>query len=175
MPLDKDSFLSRLRHYREEDRHECNLINARMGWLITGQSFLITAFAITANNSDAWFRMGSTIALFVTAEYFARKLSCALLQAELVIYDWHAKEAELAAEVSRVADVELRTELESYFIGRNWKKQGEDEDQRHKKSFEFQRRIYWVFLLIWIGLLIVSCVQNGRGWVIEWLKQAVTR
>ena len=36
---------------REEMRHEDNLINARLSWLVNSQSFLFGAFAITLNGS----------------------------------------------------------------------------------------------------------------------------
>ena len=168
MTLTRDPFLSRLKHYREEDRHECNLINARMSWLINGQSFLIGAYVIAANNSDVWFRVGITVCLFVIAEYCARKLSKAITQAESVIDEWHAKEAILQEEVKSVQDIELRKEMESYFVSRQWpKERGEKEDERHRESFAFQRNIYGIFLFIWIGLLVLSLVLNGRALVIK--------
>jgi len=172
MALSREAFLSRLKHYREEDPHECNLINARMSWLIGGQSFLIGAYVIAANNSDVWFRLGITLCLFVIAEYCARKLAKSITQADLVIDDWHYKEADLQEDVKGVKDNELRKEMESYFIGRQWKKRGEEEDKRHRESFSFQRNIYWVFLFIWVGLLILSLVLNCRGWLVDWVKHA---
>ena len=36
---------------REEIRHQDNLINARLSWLVSSQSFLLSAFAITLNGS----------------------------------------------------------------------------------------------------------------------------
>src|SRR5580765_3928510 len=39
------------RFLREEMRHEDNLINARLSWLVNSQSFLFGAFAITLNGS----------------------------------------------------------------------------------------------------------------------------
>ncbi|MFN6399000.1 MAG: hypothetical protein ACK449_03810 [Planctomycetota bacterium] len=168
MTLSRVEFLSRLKHYREEDRHECNLINARMSWLINGQSFLIGAYVIAANNSDIWFRVGITVCLLVIAEYFARKLSKAISQADSVIDEWHVKEARLQEEVKSVQDIELRKEMESYFVGRQWQKAlGEKEDERHRESFAFQRNIYWIFLFIWIALLVMCLVLNGRALVIK--------
>ncbi len=38
---------------REEMRHEDDLINARLSWLINSQSFLFGAFAITLNGSPS--------------------------------------------------------------------------------------------------------------------------
>jgi len=38
---------------REEMRHEDNLVNARLSWLINSQSFLFGAFAITLNGSPS--------------------------------------------------------------------------------------------------------------------------
>jgi hypothetical protein len=43
--LTKDEYV----FLREEMRHEDNLINARLSWLINSQSFLFGAFAITVN------------------------------------------------------------------------------------------------------------------------------
>lgn len=40
---------SEFRFLRDEIRHEDGLINQRLSWLVSSQSFLITAFAITLN------------------------------------------------------------------------------------------------------------------------------
>src|SRR5258708_1102177 len=45
--LTKDEYM----FLREEMRHEDNLINARLSWLVNSQSFLFGAFAITLNGS----------------------------------------------------------------------------------------------------------------------------
>jgi hypothetical protein len=45
--LTKDEYI----FLREEMRHEDNLINARLSWLVNSQSFLFGAFAITLNGS----------------------------------------------------------------------------------------------------------------------------
>src|SRR5258708_8487821 len=45
--LTKDEYV----FLREEMRHEDNLINARLSWLVNSQSFLFGAFAITLNGS----------------------------------------------------------------------------------------------------------------------------
>lgn len=139
-----------------------------MSWLIGSQSFLIGAYVIAADNSDVWFRLGITLCLFVIAEYCARKLAKSITQAELVIDEWHVKEAALQAEVAGVGDDEQRKEMESYFVSRRWPtRRGETEDERHRESFAFQRNIYSVFLFIWIGLLVLSLVLNGRELVIK--------
>jgi len=36
---------------REEIRHQDNLINARLSWLVSSQSFLLSGFAVTLNGS----------------------------------------------------------------------------------------------------------------------------
>src|SRR5512132_50418 len=39
-------------HYlREEIRHQDNLINARLSWLVSSQSFLLSGFAVALNGS----------------------------------------------------------------------------------------------------------------------------
>ena len=45
--LAKDEYI----FLREEMRHEDNLINARLSWLVNSQSFLFGAFAIILNGS----------------------------------------------------------------------------------------------------------------------------
>jgi len=43
-----------LREYtflREEIRHQDNLVNARLSWLVSSQSFLLSGFAVTLNGS----------------------------------------------------------------------------------------------------------------------------
>ena len=36
---------------REEIRHQDNLINARLSWLVSSQAFLLSAFAVTLNGA----------------------------------------------------------------------------------------------------------------------------
>src|SRR6185295_15038133 len=36
---------------REEIRHQDNLVNARLSWLVSSQSFLLSGFAVTLNGS----------------------------------------------------------------------------------------------------------------------------
>jgi uncharacterized membrane protein YidH (DUF202 family) len=51
---------------REEIRHEDNLINQRLSWLVSSQAFLLTGFAITLNGpvhfrSDTYERLSHTL------------------------------------------------------------------------------------------------------------------
>jgi hypothetical protein len=44
-------FLEEYSFLREEIRHQDNLINARLSWLVSSQPFLLSGFAVTLNGS----------------------------------------------------------------------------------------------------------------------------
>lgn len=50
---DEHSSLHEYIFLREEIRHQDNLINARLSWLVNSQSFLLSAFAVSLNGSAA--------------------------------------------------------------------------------------------------------------------------
>ena len=50
-PQDKVLPLQEFAFLREEIRHQDNLINARLSWLVSSQSFLLSGFAVTLNGS----------------------------------------------------------------------------------------------------------------------------
>lgn len=52
-----DTTLDELKFYREEVKHEFNLIAHRLSWYVTCQSFLLTTFAIAKGNTvdGNWF------------------------------------------------------------------------------------------------------------------------
>lgn len=94
--ISDEKFLALFNICREEDRHECNLINHRMTWLVTVQSFLIASYSIIAVGAiSEYFRIGVTIVLFVIGILSATQLIRAVHAAERVIKDWHSREAIL--------------------------------------------------------------------------------
>ncbi len=48
---DKSLSLREYTFLREEIRHQDNLVNARLSWLVSSQSFLLSGFAVTLNGS----------------------------------------------------------------------------------------------------------------------------
>ena len=154
--MDKGDFQNLLRHYREEDRHECNLINHRMVWLVTCQSFFITSYAIAFNNSNLPYRLVFTSALVVVGCFTAVKLGDAVVQAERIIKKWHTKEGKLEKDVENLPDTLDKKYFEKFFIGRNWLSL----DEEHEKAFAFQRYIKHFLITIWILLAILTLLIN---------------
>lgn len=85
----------RLGYYREENRHEFNLLGQRMTWFVACQAFLITALAITASNSNDSFRLTYGTALCIIGAFTSGLAWLGILAACAVIRKWLKLEEEL--------------------------------------------------------------------------------
>ena len=152
-----DAFIKRLEYYRAEDRHECSLVNYRMSWLTTCQSFLIAAFVIVHNSQSIVLRLSLSILIPVVGIYVARKIKLSIQEADNIIDRWHQKEHDWLADVDRLTDVTLREYLRSFWGGRNWK----GVDPQHEKSFEFQRKVHGRFESALWAMLFIGVFVDG--------------
>jgi hypothetical protein len=90
--------LAEFANYRDEDRHECNLLSARVGALLTSQSLLATAAAILYNHDGKGGAQFLVIPVITTMAlvmnlfaFLAIGIGCEVMRG------WHAHGAALLA------------------------------------------------------------------------------
>jgi hypothetical protein len=151
----RESFLSRIRHYREEDRHESALINARMGWLINIQAALIIAFFILSLGKNPFFVICNSLFLSLMAVFFAYTITRAIRKAEIMVYEWHMREKQVYKEIEELQNNDLIKELGNYFLTHLWER-SEKEDKKLSDSFSFQKMVFPALMLFWSAVLLFS-------------------
>jgi hypothetical protein len=154
----REWFIARLNYYRNEDRHECGLIAHRMSWLLTCESFLFTAYAITGNCPDMVFRITFWAVLASIGALLAISLQPSISEAHNIINRWHERERELEDAIQSYPTSTVRTDLMAYSVGRGWqRKENGSIDKQHRRSFWFQRNAQRLFLAIWAATFFITC------------------
>ena len=78
---------------RDEIKTEYNLLNSRLTWFVTSQSFLVSAFAISRANGFVWFDWFATLLLPIVGLLLAALVLPSLMAACQTIELWHEKQA----------------------------------------------------------------------------------
>ncbi len=142
------SRLDKFRLYREEDKHECNLISLRVGALLTSQSLFLTASAILYSN-PVWGKKAVLIAIAILALLTS---SLALNEIRIgcrVLSKWHELGRQLIAEDRQAHP---HSELEGCFIERT------PDDLSFKSVDRFGIGLAGLFCLFWaIAVAWLSC------------------
>ena len=138
-----------LRFCREEIRHEFALLNTRITWYVTCQSFLITAFSILAANNLVknfpWFNLCIAVLGIVTSILTLSPVKAA----HETIALWLEKQRSLFA-VSDSHELIAR-----YAISRDLLPV--ENDGRHKRSLLFSHYSPWAFIAVWLIFIGLSC------------------
>jgi hypothetical protein len=144
--------LERLRFYREEIKHEFNLLSNRVSSYVTSQSFLVTAFALSMGNSNPrWgslFRLIFPLVLSLLGIVVSIQAWPGIKGACDIISLWHEKQNRLFAEDPRLDDYRVERPLTA--PGRRT-----PVDIIHERSLWFAKWSTWIFLAAWtiFGLL----------------------
>ena len=155
--LSREDVMRLLTYYREEDRHECGLINHRMTWLVMFQSLGITSYAICSANPNLPLRLVLSLTLAAIGCFSAAKLGDALEQARLVIKDWHDLEGELYEIIKKMPPCPDKEYLCRLNIGRKWAR---GIDERHERSFAFQKELKSMLICVWVILACLAILIN---------------
>lgn len=146
-----------LRFYRDEVKHEFNLLAMRSNILVTCQSFLVLPYAIlsTAPNVRAVLVLHYLVA--VLGIFVVLILLGPLNAAHRTINKWLLKQRALfkgsealfdyALDRDMIRDVDTRIE----------------KDRDHVRSLAFSRYGPWAFILFWCGAIIWSTVRTLLG------------
>lgn len=149
------TILEKLNFYRDEVKHEFNLLAMRSNILITCQSFLVVPFAILNTAPD--FRLVCLPIILVallgcTIAFIIKK---PILSAHMTIELWLNKQRELIAQ--------NKEELKDFAINRDFISgvtQDINKDKVHIESLAFSKKAPNIFLTFWI-LAIISIVMRA--------------
>jgi len=155
--MERFSDLDKLRFYRDEVKHEFNLLAIRATILVTCQSFLVIPFAIlnTAQN----FRIMLTPVYVIAAlgMFIALVLRGPIKAAHRTIDKWLLKQRSLFREAESLSD---------FAIDRDMIRGADSDvakDRDHMKSLAFSRYSPWAFTLFWCAAIAWSTVRAVIG------------
>jgi hypothetical protein len=133
-----DSIVDEYKVYRAEDKHECDLLSARVNALLTSQSLLVTASAILYANGKVV--PGRVVAIF--GMFFCFVVCLAICMSCAVLRRWHEHGKQLVQDNG--------TALKNYHYGRK------QPDIGHFLSIEFFGiGLSLGFLVLWIVALVL--------------------
>lgn len=97
--------IEKLKHLREEERHEIGWIAHRLGWFLGAESFLLTA-AIMSHSDDYqwWYGTAATFALGLFGVVLARRAHLAVNAAQRVLHGWLVLEHQLCPKKDQDAE-----------------------------------------------------------------------
>jgi len=151
------SDLDKLRFYRDEVKHEFNLLAIRSTILVTCQSFLVVPFAILSTAAN--FRT-VLVPLFVIAAlgiFIALILREPINAAHRTIRKWLLKQRSLFRDVESLRDFAIDRDMI----------RGADtdvaKDRDHTKSLAFSRYSPWAFILFWCAAIVWATVRVLLG------------
>jgi hypothetical protein len=142
--------LIRYQGIRDEIRMEHSLIAARIGWLVTSQSFLVTAFTISRGNAFTWHAWFSSLLLPILGLGVAVLTYPSIQGAVVTIRLWQQRQAALLQEFPHLQEVfDLRRPA-----------------QLHRRSMLFTRLLPVLFAALWLVIGIASqapFLPGGHG------------
>jgi hypothetical protein len=143
------SNLERLQFYRDEIKHEYDLLGQRVSWYVTSQSFLITAYAIAFSREPFptnWFACYVLPSLAILVSL----LSLGAIHGATDTADmWMARRAALVKALDDAGSDELR----DFSIAR-WEPGHIDRVRRN--SLWFPKLIPWLFICAWLTTAVLS-------------------
>jgi hypothetical protein len=147
------SNLEKLKFYRDEVKHEFNLLAMRSTILVTCQSFLVVPLAILQTVVN--FRTALVIIFFVAALgiFVAIVLRGPINAAQRTIDKWLLKQRGL---------MQAAVELRDLAIDRDMIPGADvdiEKDKDHTRSFAFSRIGPWAFCIFWIVAVVWSVIR----------------
>lgn len=140
----------KLKFYREEIKHEFNLLAMRTTVLVTCQSFLVVPFAVL-HNSDA-FKDEFAIRLITYAIAVLGLLTSSIIiipirGAYQTIEDWLIKQRDLLDHEKSLEPFALERDKKEKKIDT---KQQVKNDKVHQRSLQFSRFAPFLFIVFWV-------------------------
>jgi hypothetical protein len=151
--------LQKLRFYRDEIRHEYNLLSNRVSAYITSQSFLVTGFALSMGNlNPRWgdlFRIVFPLALVILGITSSILILPGIQGACDTIDLWHMKQESLYENDPRMEDYRIvRPGVRS--------RHGDPVDVIHQRSLLFARWSPWVFIGAWSAFGVLAVLLSFK-------------
>ncbi|HEB30699.1 MAG TPA: hypothetical protein ENI15_07460 [Spirochaetes bacterium] len=151
--MDRLSDLEKLRFYRDEVKHEFNLLAMRSTILVTCQSFLVVPFAIL--QTVAGFRAVLVIVFLIAilGVFVALVLREPINAAHRTINKWLIKQRGLMQVSEELADLAIDRDM---IPGADAEI---DKDKDHIRSLAFSRLSPWAFCIFWIAAVVWSVIR----------------
>jgi hypothetical protein len=151
--MDRLSDFEKLRFYRDEVKHEFNLLAMRSTILVTCQSFLVVPFAIL--QTVAGFRAALVIIFLVAilGIFVALVLREPINAARRTIDKWLLKQRCLMQTSEELSDLAIDRDM---IPGADTDIQ---RDRDHIRSLTFSKLSPWVFSMFWIAAVMWSIIR----------------
>jgi hypothetical protein len=151
------SDLEKLRFYRDEVKHEFNLLAMRSTVLVTCQSFLVVPFGILAAAGNFRSVIIPTYLIAVLGIFVAFVLKEPINAAHRTIGKWLLKQRTL---------LKTSEELKDLALDRDMIPDVETDvrrDKDHEKSLAFSKLAPWAFCLFWFAAIAWSTIRIVAG------------
>jgi hypothetical protein len=160
--------LEKLKYYREEDKHEWNLLSNRISSYITSQSFLVTAYAVSMGNQNprwgSWFTLFFPLILSFIGIATSYRALPGITGAVRVIELWHKKRDKLFFQNPEKDRQEKDTRMDDFRDDRPMKNanyQGEKSiDEIHNRSLQFAITAPWLFGASWFCFAVLTIILH---------------
>ena len=155
--MEKPSDLDKLTYYRDEVKHEFNLLAMRSNILVTCQSFLVVPWGII--NTAANFRRVLVPSFMIAALgiFVALVLLEPINAAHRTIGKWLVKQRALFRETRTIGDMVIDRDT---IPGAD---KDANKDRDHVKSLAFTRYSPWAFILFWAAAAVWTTVRAATG------------
>jgi hypothetical protein len=155
--MENPSDLDKLRYYRDEVKHEFNLLAMRSTILVTCQSFLVVPWGIL--NSVAKFPVVFVPCSMIAALgiFVALVLLEPINAAHRTIGKWLVKQRALFRDSRTIGDLGIDRDT---VPGADM---DADKDRDHVKSLAFTRTSPWAFTIFWVAAIVWSTVRVVVG------------
>ena len=155
-PTEQD--IRRLVMIREETRFEINLLNERVGGLISAEAFLTIAYtAAMSNTSPQWGLMFSRLvapALAVLGLLLALLAWPGVAASFRIILAWNARQLQVMEDSTALMNSMWRPDVPG--------KRGQHADPDQRLTMLFARAVPGVFVVAWLVLVTVALVLTRR-------------
>ena len=145
--------LEKLRFYRDEVKHEFNLLAVRSTILVTCQSFLVVPFAILQTVANFRSTLVIVFMISILGIFVALVIREPINAARRTIDKWLLKQRVL---------MQASTELADLVIDRDMIPGADTDikrDKDHIKSMSFSTLGPWAFCIFWIAALVWSVIR----------------
>jgi hypothetical protein len=155
--MDKPSDLDKLTYYRDEVKHEFNLLAMRSNILVTCQSFLVVPWGILNTAANFMTVLVPSYMIAALGIFVALVLLEPINAAHRTIGKWLVKQRALFRESRVIGDVGIDRD---FIPGADT---DADKDRDHVKSLAFTRYSPWVFILFWAAAAVWTTVRAATG------------
>jgi hypothetical protein len=139
--------MEKLRFYREEVKHEFNLLAMRSTILVTCQSFLVVPFAILNTMADYRDAVEPIVLIAMLGLFVALVMLQPLRAGHRALDKWLVKQRDLLQSNPALRPVALDRDLQPGV------RADARRDRDHVRSLMFTRTSPWAFVLFWIAAI----------------------